>query len=69
MTLSQQIIKSRIHHEQHLTNRLRSEDPCCPIRHPIGGEIPDNFTLVALLVTEGQLHNITLPQRDSILSG
>src|ERR1043165_354467 len=145
MTLSQQIIKSRIHHEQHLNNRLRSEDPCCPICHAIEGEIPDAFTqfwnfitrnltpsahrynqntlnailiaeaqrerlqsdqrvtsetrgillsyqrifetliyrtspnypadsliyftLVALLVTEGQLHNITLPQRDSILSG
>src|ERR1044071_5465902 len=145
MTLSRQIINSRIHHEQHLNNRLRSEDPCCPICHPIEGETPDSFTqiwnfatrnltpsayrynqntlnatliaedlrtrlqtdqrvtsetrgillsyqqifetliyrtspnyladslayftLVALLVTEGQLHNITLPQRDSILSG
>src|ERR1043165_4323370 len=145
MTLSRQIINSRIHHEQHLNNRLRSEDPCCPICHPIEGEIPDSFTqiwnfatrnlipsahrynqntlnailiaedlrtrlqtdqrvtsetreillsyqqifetliyrtspnypadslayftLAVLLVTEGQLHNITLPQRDSILSG
>src|ERR1044072_444548 len=145
MTLSRQIINSRIHYEQHLNNRLRSEDPCCPICHPVEGETPDSFTqiwnfatrnltpsahrynqntlnatliaeaqrerlqsdqrvtsetrgillsyqrifetliyrtspnypadslayfiLVALLVTEGQLHNITLPQRDNILSG
>src|ERR1044072_9424901 len=145
MTLSRQIIKSRIHHEQHLNNRLRSEDPCCPICHPIEGKTPDSFTqiwnfstrnltpsayrynqntlnatliaedlrtrlqtdqrvtsetrgillsyqqifetliyrtspnypadslayfiLVALLVSERQLHNITFPQRDSILSG
>src|ERR1044072_2575239 len=145
MIISQQIINSRIHHEQHLNNRLRSEDPCCPICHAVEGEIPDSFTqiwnfltrnltpsahrynqntlnttliaedqrtrlqtdqrvisetrgillnyqqifetliyrtnhpysaetltyfiLVSLLVTEGQLHNITLPQRDSIISG
>ena len=145
MTLSRQIINSRIHHEQHLKNNLRSEDPCCPICHPVEGETPDSFTqiwnfatrnitpsayrynqntlnaaliaedlrtrlqtdqrvtsetrgillsyqqifetliyrtspnypadslayftLVALLVTKGQLHNITLLQRDSILSG
>src|ERR1043165_8834407 len=145
MTLFRQIINSRIHHEQHLNNRLRSEDPCCPICHAIEGEIPNAFTqiwnfitrnltpsayrynqnslntiliaeaqrekfqtdqrvtsetqgillsyqqifetliyrtsppypaetlvyftLIALLVTEGQLHNIILSQRDSILSG
>src|ERR1044072_297375 len=44
MTLFQQIINSRIHHEQHLNNRLRSENPCCPICHAIEGEIPDSFT-------------------------
>ena len=44
MTLSRQIINSRIHHEQHLNNRLRSEDPCCPICYTIEGEIPDAFT-------------------------
>ena len=44
MTLSRQIINSRIHHKQHLNNRLRSEDPCCPICHAIEGEIPDTFT-------------------------
>ena len=46
MTISRQIINSRIHHEQHLNNRLRSEDPCCPICHPIEGEIPDSFTQI-----------------------
>src|ERR1044071_1345902 len=46
MTLFQQIINSRIHHEQHLNNRLRSEDPCCPICHPIESEIPDSFTQI-----------------------
>src|ERR1044072_1812786 len=145
MIISQQIINSRIHHEQHLNNRLRLDDPCCPICHAVEGEIPDSFTqiwnfltrnltpsayrynqntlnaaqiaedqrarlqtdqrvtsetrgillsyqqifetliyrtnppysaetlayftLISLLVTEGQLHNITLPQRDSILLG
>src|ERR1044072_5805219 len=145
MIISQQIINSRIHHEQHLNNRLRSDDPYCPICHVVEGEIPDSFTqiwnfitrnltpsahrynqntlnatliakaqrerlqsdqrvisetrgillsyqrifktliyrtspnypadslayfiLVALFVTEEQLYNITLPQRDSILSG
>ena len=46
MTISRQIINSRIHHEQHLNNRLRSEDPCCPICHAIEGEIPDSFTQI-----------------------
>src|ERR1043166_5020128 len=46
MTLSRQIINSRIHHKQHLNNRLRSKDPCCPICYPIEGEIPDSFTQI-----------------------
>src|ERR1043165_4320070 len=46
MTISRQIINSRIHHEQHLNNRLRSDDSCCPICHAIEGEIPDSFTQI-----------------------
>src|ERR1043165_7995067 len=58
MTLFRQIINSRIHHEQHLNNRLRSEDPCCPICHAIEGEIPDSFTQIWNFLTRNLIPSV-----------